>query len=370
MRILLVITSLGVGGAERLVTALADQYVLAGHQVVLARLHGEARLKPSDQRVRLENLAMHRSFLGVLSGVVRFRKLIKEFRPDVVNSHLVHANILARLLRLFVTMPRLISSAHNVNEGGAQRMFAYKITDKLADLSTNVSQEAVSAFEKKGALKRGRMLAIHNGINTEDFVFDAPGRAKVRAELSVEQNDKILLAVGSLSPQKDYFNLLRAFARLPKSSCTPYLVIVGEGSLRAELDALAVSLDIKDRVFFLGVRHDIPALMSGCDVFVLSSAWEGFGLVVAEAMACERTVVATDSGGVREVVGDKGFLVPPHDHRALSRQLEEALNLSEKDLKHLGRSARMRVIDKFSLGATADRYLKLYQAKDQSGLDL
>jgi len=364
MRILLVITSLGVGGAERLVTALADEYASAGHEVVLARLHGEARLKPSDQRVRLESFAMRRSLFGVLRGMLDFRRLIKEFRPDVVNSHLVHANILTRLLRLFVAMPRLISSAHNVNEGGVRRMLAYKITDKLADLSTNVSQEAVAAFEKQGALKPGRMLPIHNGINTENFVFDAIGRAKVRAELSVEQNDKLLLAVGSLSPQKDYFNLLRAFERLPRDRCPTHLAIVGDGSLHVELNALAASLAIKDRVFFLGVRHDIPELMSGCDVFVLSSAWEGFGLVVAEAMACERAVVATDCGGVREVVGESGFLVPPRDHLALSRKLEEVLNMTGKDLNQIGCSARRRIVENFSLGATADRYLNVY--KDNS----
>ena len=112
---------------------------------------------------------------------------------------------------------------------------------------------------------------------------------------------------------------------------------------------LALSLDILDVVDFLGVRMDIPALMSAADVFVLSSAWEGFGLVVAEAMACERLVVATDCGGVREVVGPYGHLVPPSDSKALCGALEAALNVSEAEYKTIGDCARKRIFDNFSL---------------------
>lgn len=98
----------------------------------------------------------------------------------MINSHLVHANILTRLLRLAAPLPRLVSSAHNTNEEGCGRMVAYRLTDRLADISTNVSEEAVAAFEQQGALRRGRMIAIHNGIDTEAFTFDPAGRERVR----------------------------------------------------------------------------------------------------------------------------------------------------------------------------------------------
>ncbi|MDZ7809374.1 MAG: glycosyltransferase [Arhodomonas sp.] len=308
---MLVITSLGVGGAERLVTGLADRFAAAGHEVVLVVFHGEIELRPAHPGVRVVNLRMRRSPWGVLAALVRFRRLVRAFRPDVVNSHLVHANILSRLLRLVTPMPRLVSSAHNTNEEGRGRMIAYRLTDRLADISTNVSAEAVEAFERQGALRPGRMIAIHNGIDTAAFAFDPDARERVRAELTLEAATPLLLAVGRLWEQKDYSNLLRAFARLAGDGRPPRLAIVGDGPLRAELEGLADSLGVTDRVRFLGIRHDVPALMAACDLFVLSSAWEGFGLVVAEAMACERPVVATDCGGVREVVGDAGFLVPP-----------------------------------------------------------
>lgn len=354
------ITSLGVGGAERLVTALADRYVAGGHQVMLVRFHGEAELRPNDPRVRLENLDMRRSPWGVLVAMWRLRRLIRAFGPEVVNSHLVHANLLTRLLRLVTPMPRLVSSAHNTNEEGRGRMLAYRLTDRLADISTNVSGEAVVAFEQQGAVKPGRMLAIHNGIDTDSFAFDPAARAPLREEFGLEESTPMLLAVGRLWAQKDYPNLLRAFAGL-RAGAAPQLVIVGDGPLREELDALADTLGVRDRVRFLGVRHDVPALMSACDLFVLSSAWEGFGLVVAEAMACGRMVVATDCGGVREVVGDEGFLVPPRNAQALTEAMGRALRLPDEQRQRLGTAARERVVARYSLEAMAEKYLAVYR---------
>src|SRR5690606_23776011 len=95
--------------------------------------------------------------------------------------------------------------------------------------------------------------------------------------------------------------------------------------------------------------HDVPRLMSAADVFVLSSAWEGFGLVAAEAMACERVVVATDCGGVREVVGEAGYLVPTRNSQALAAALTNAISLSIAEKSRLGRRARQRVEAHYSL---------------------
>lgn len=365
MKIVIAITSLGVGGAERLVTALADRYVADGHQVVLVRFHGEAELRPSDPRVHLENLEMRRTPLGVLAAMRRFRQLIKAFRPNVVNSHLVHANILTRLLRLVTSIPRLVSSAHNTNEEGRSRILAYRLTDRLADISTNVSLEAVEAFEEQKALKPGRMLAIHNGINTKSFRFCPTARSRVRAEFNLTAGTSFLLAVGRLWEQKDYPNLLKGFAQLATNPALPFLAIVGEGPLQEELQAMSVSLGINDRVRFLGVRHDVSDLMSACDLFVLSSAWEGFGLVVAEAMACERPVVATDCGGVREVVGDAGFLVPPRDSTALAASMEQAFKLTANERGQLGLAARERVLARFSLDVMAEHYLSVYKTYEK-----
>jgi len=363
MKILLVITGLGVGGAERLVTGYADEFVRSGHEVVLSYLFGRAELLPNDKRVRVVNMGLTKNPLSLFIVCRNIRILIREFNPDVINSHLVHANILMRLLRIVTHMPRLISSAHNTNEEGRFRMSAYRITDCLADISTNVSNEAVEAFVLQKAVKPNRMIALHNSIDIKRFVFSDDLRCENRLSLGLGENVQVLLAVGRLWEAKDYPNLLRAFSVVCQAGASVRLLIVGDGPLRLELTQLAKTLGIDAYVEFLGTRHDVPALMSVCDIFVLSSAWEGFGLVVAEAMACNRVVVTTDIGGLKEVVGNEGFLVSAGDSLALAKGLNQALALNKVERKKIGTSARKRVEELYSMEKTAAKWLSLYDDK-------
>ena len=361
MKILMVITSLGVGGAEKVVTTLADQLVNMGHEVNIAYLTGEALVVPKNKSVRVINLEV-KSFRSLTGGYLKLRKLIDDFKPDVVHSHLVHANILCRTMRLSTNIPRLISSAHNTDEEGWTRFLAYRLTDRITDISTNVSDEAVEAFIQKKAVRRGRMLTLHNGISTTDFVFSEQARSYIRSELGVTEGQQLILAVGRLNEQKDYPNLLAAISHVSLKCRNVKLAIVGDGPQLNELKEYANSLGLNNKVDFLGIRTDIPSLMSAADVFTLSSAWEGFGLVVAEAMACNRVVVATDCGGVKEVVGDAGFLVPPKDSRKLAATLELALNLSDDERLKIGAKARQRVIKHYSLPAAVQKWMHLYSA--------
>ena len=361
MKIILVINSLGTGGAERLLTSLADRYVVLGHEVFLVRCHGAAELHPQDARVKLINLEMKRSFLGVLAALLRLRRLLIELHPDVVNSHLVHANILCRVLRIFSPIPVLVTSAHNNNEESQMRMLAYRLTDRLANISTNVSADAVSAFEKKHAVRSGRMLPILNGIDASVFYHDVNARLAIRSSMAISNSATVLLAVGRLWEAKDYPNMLHSLLQLQSLGLFPELWIVGEGPLRNDLMNLAGVLGLQNQVKFLGLRSDILALMSACDVYLMSSAWEGLPMVILEAMACECPVVATDCGGVREALGSAKFLAPPGDPAALAQTLATVLALAPVELKQLGQSNRQRVLEHFSLETTAQHYLSLYQ---------
>ena len=357
----MVITGLGMGGAEKVVTSLADQLVEKGHEVAIAYMTGEALVIPKNNNIKLINLEV-KSAKDIYKAYFKLRKLINSFKPDVVHSHLVHANILCRTLRLTTKIPRLISSAHNTDEEGWTRFLAYRLTDKLADISTNVSDEAVEAFIEQKAVRLGRMLTLHNGISTTEFTFSEKARVEVRNELGISESQQLVLAVGRLNEQKDYPNFLSAISILAANNQDIKVVIAGHGPLLYELQDSAKTLGIEDKVCFLGVRNDIPRLISAADVFVLPSAWEGFGLVVAEAMACKRVVVATDSGGVREVVGDAGFLIPPKDSVALAAALKQALMLSSAERLQLGEKARERVLQYYSLDMATDKWLRLYSA--------
>jgi glycosyltransferase involved in cell wall biosynthesis len=117
-----------------------------------------------------------------------------------------------------------------------------------------------------------------------------------------------------------------------------------------------------DGVSWLGLRRDLPALLDAADGFVLASAWEGMPLAVGEAMAMEKPVVATDVGGVRELVGDAGVIAPPRDSNTLARAMIDVMQRSKEARSALGNSARMRIQSNFSMDARADDWEALYQS--------
>ncbi|HYD97131.1 MAG TPA: glycosyltransferase [Noviherbaspirillum sp.] len=361
MRIAFVITGLSMGGAENQVITLADRLASLGNVVIVISMTGEQLVHSQHKDVRVESLYMARDPISFLRAYLRARALLRAFSPDVVHSHMVHANLFARLLRMTTPMGRLICTAHNSNEGGAVRMLAYRLTDPLADISTNVSDEAVQAFIRRGAVRSGRMITMYNGIDCARFRFSPEDRERLRGELGAGGDTQVLLAVGRFTEQKDYGNLLRAFARVCAACTDCVLWIVGTGDARTSLESTARTLGVAGRVRFLGLRHDVPSLMSAADIYVLSSAWEGMPLVIGEAMACERVVVATDAGGIREWLGDAGFVVPVRDSEALARGLHAALTLSSEEKRARGTAARRRVACWFSLDAAVARWLQVYR---------
>lgn len=357
----MIITGLGMGGAERQVCDLADQFSQIGHEVFLISLTGETILKPLSSHVEIEKINMKKTLFGFIRAYWRVCTLIKKIKPDVVHSHMVHANIFARLLRLNCQMKKLICTAHNTTEGGRSRILAYRLTDFLCDISTNVSQEAVDAFIDQGAVPPNRMIVMHNGIDANRFIFNLEHRVSLRKQLNLADDTPLILSVGRFNIQKDYPNLLNAFAISSNYLSKLNLAIIGEGEEKEATKVLAEQLGVTSRIHFLGLQRNVYEWMSAADLFVLSSAWEGFGLVVAEAMACERVVVATDCGGVKEVVGDCGILVPPKNSAALAQGLDEGLKLSQESAKAKGLLARERIIASYSLSAQAERWLELYQ---------
>lgn len=362
MNILIITTSLSMGGAEKQLTSLAENFAnIEGNNISIINLSNSTDILaiPKNNKIDVYSYSMNKNIISLIVTLIKAKRLIISFKPDIVHSHMFHANIFTRLLRIFVKMPVLICTAHSKNEGGKLRMFLYKITDRLATISTNVSQEAVDSFIEKKATKSGRMIPIYNGIDTNIFSYNKVIRKEKRNEINLDNETPLILAVGRLTEAKDYPNLLHAFANL-NSPRKPKLVIIGDGEEKENLQQLAYSLNISEDVIWLGIRHDVQDWMSACDLFVLASAWEGFGLVVAEAMACERLVIGTDSGGVGEVIDKYGLVIPPKDAPALTSAMTQYLALPDQEKKILGSQARKHIVDTFSLEKISQEWLNLY----------
>ena len=355
MNILYLITGLGLGGAEKVVIDLADQMNALGHNVKIAYLTGEMLLRPASIEIEIISLDMN-SKNDLFSASKKYKQLVRYFKPNVVHAHMIHANVFARLNRIGCALPKLICTAHNSNEGGKLRMLAYRATNCLSDINSNVSQEATAALINKGAFSKSNLITVYNGINLSKF-------QKESDNIQFKKKTVNLIAIGRFSDQKDYPNLINAFAVLKsQNNSNVKLNIVGDGELRSEIEILIKELQLEEDITLLGRRSDIPQLLSQAAIFVLASKFEGFGLVVAAAMACESYVVATDSGGVAEVMGNTGKLVPIQNSQALADALQNAMALSSKDRMQNNRKARARVEQLFSLETSVQKWLALYEA--------
>lgn len=361
MRVLFIITGLGMGGAERQLCDIVDELLSLGNTVLIISLTGELVNQPQHERAVIINLKMSKNPIGFLSAYFKARKILKKFMPDVVHSHMFHANIFARLLRMTFPINKLICTAHSKNEGGWLRMFLYRCTNFCADLTTNVSREAVDSFIEKKAFSVKKSCSMYNGIDTDLFKYNKNWRESRRKELNIDEYSPLLLSVGRLTEAKDYPNLLNAFAVLSLNP-KPHLAIIGAGELEIQLKQEAMRLGIEERVYWLGMTKDVAEWYSACDLFVLSSQWEGFGLVVAEAMSCERPIVVTDAGGVAEVVCNPQLVVPVGDSKILSEKIVEVLHYPKDEMDTILSNNRQRVIDNFSIKKITQQWLRIYKA--------
>jgi len=364
MKICLIITGLTMGGAERQVCDLADQFSLMGHKVKLISLNKNPIVLPQSPKVIVSSLFFKKTFFGLFSGFFKLRKEIRIFNPDVVHSHMIHANIISRVLRIITPMNILICTAHSTNEGGKLRQLIYRYTDKLNTISTNVTQKAVDTYIINKISFDGRMIAVANGIDESKFQFSIENRNIFREKLNINKDDFLFLAVGRLEEEKDYFNLINAFSILNKKETIKnnYLAIIGDGVLKKELKLLVNELGLNKKIYFLNNQFNVNEWMSACDTYVLSSAWEGFGLVVAEAMLCKRVVIATDCGGVKEVLNEHGFLIPPKSSELLSNAMHKVMSLDSEYKKLLGINARTHIINNYSLSKIANKWIEIYSS--------
>jgi glycosyltransferase involved in cell wall biosynthesis len=306
-------------------------------------------------------------------GLARLIVLLSRFRPQILHSHMFHANALARAARLFCPVPVLISSLHSAAEirGGAgvsachwtvrARDFVYRLTDPLADAVVAVSQAAADRHAASGAVRRRKLRVIPNGVDTTLFRPDPERRARTRRDLGIESRF-VWLAAGRLMWKKDHATLFRAFATLAPAT----LLVAGEGPLADDLRRFAHKLSIDVR--FLGRVDDMPALMNAADALVLSSVVEGLPMALLEAAASGLPAVTTDAGGAREIVVDgvTGFVAPPGDSAALAAAMSRLAALALEARQRMSSAARASSA-RFEIQDVVSRWEACYRELLESG---
>jgi len=370
MRILQLIAGLGQGGAEQVVFDLATRLGSPYRSTVCSILPpvGDQgiytdRLKQAGVEVCSLDV---RSWWQFARAEDKLKAVLEAVRPDILHAHMYHANILGRRVGVRAGIKHVIATEH-ITEARRRpwRFWLTRKTDPLGSITVCVS-EAVRDFQmRKTGLPPERFVVIPNGIDTGLFAEPKRPQNAVRAELGIRPVDKVIGAVGRLDPQKGFHFLLPAFMELARERRDLHLVIVGDGPEMVNLSSLAAKLGGAGRIHLVGRRSDVPDFLHAFDLFVMPSVYEGFGLVLVEAMAAGVPVVTSDIEVLGEVLGANepggpcGRIAPRGDVPALAQAMREALD--RPDPEQLDR-ARHRALDKFSINVMVGRYAKLYDS--------
>ncbi|GAA0502581.1 glycosyl transferase [Saccharopolyspora subtropica] len=313
MKVLHVITGLGVGGAELQLRSVL-QHTRHDADVVAMYNPGDVARMLTDDGVRVRDLGMTRN--TQVSAVLRLRDLIRRGRYDVVHTHLYRACVYGRLAARMAGTKVVVSTEHSIGETHLERRrmtlgvrALYLGTDLCSDATIAVSETVAQRLRMWGMPAR-KIIVIPNGVDFTRVEFDPDDRARVRREHGIGADAHVVGVLGRLDPNKRFHLVIEAMA--PLLGQQNKLLIVGDGPDRARLEGVAREHGVAEHVIFAGQRHDVAAMLSALDLFVASSEQETFGLSVLEAMANGLPVLYTtcpalvgiDTDRARQVPGD------------------------------------------------------------------
>lgn len=315
-RVLQVVETLRPGGAENVVATLAVQLRRDRFEVEVAALveAGEVAERIVAAGVPLHVIGKRRGF--DLGALVRLRRLLASGRYDLIHTHNPIANHWTVLAcRLLPGAPPVVLTEHSIHYRGRIAWW-YPAARAVIGLGNRaivgVCEAVTESHRRIDPLNRAKYVTIHNGIDPI-APLDDRAREALRREIGLAAGHRVVGTVGNLRPAKAHADLLAAIPAVFREFPEVRLVVAGAGPMEADLARLAKGLGIAERVHWLGRRSDVPRLLSVFDVFALSSAREGFPVAVLEAASAGVAMVATDVGGVGEVIHDgvTGRLVPP-----------------------------------------------------------
>jgi sugar transferase (PEP-CTERM/EpsH1 system associated) len=301
-----------------------------------------------------------------LQLVFRLASLLRKEGIEIIHSHnwstFLHAVIAAKIART----PVLIHGEHGHEHQDVpiRRLFTCRLLAKRVDHVVAVSSDLARELMKSWRMHKARVSWIANGVDLDRFGIDACPDS-LRNELGLGTGNHVVLNIGRLRPVKDPQTLLRAFATVHDHLPETRLLFVGSDrgtGMQEELERLAQDLGIRDSVFFVGERHDIPAFLNLSNVYVNSSIYEGMSNTILEAMAASRPVIATSVGGNPELVkhGETGYLVSPRDDRALASRILEILTDPQTG-RSMGAAGRRAAERNYRMSDMIGKYAELYR---------
>ncbi len=360
MKVALAIETDGPGGAESMLLELARELRSTGHDVIaVGPLKGEGWLSSRFAELGIEREAVDlgRSLDG--TSIRRLNSIVRKRRLDVLHSHeFTMAVVGAGAARLGGCRHVITMHGGSYFAERLRRRMALRVAVSLSARTVAVSNSVKHALLKALHLADESVIVVHNGATP----LEGQG-LRIRRDLQLSEGDLLILAVGNLYPVKGHAILLEALVLLAnRGKPRVVAVVAGRGEERDRLAARSAELGMQDRFHLLGFRSDVPDLLHAADVIVMPSLSEGLPMAIIEAMLAGKMIVATDVGGIPELISNDslGLLVPAGDAVSLAEQLQRAID-SPSLRNELGKAARARALKEFSASAMAQKYASIYE---------
>ena len=357
MKILHVITSLELGGAEKLLTELIPAQISLGHTVEIFILSDKNAVFLDN--FKKKNIPVHISKYNSIKtwkNLFEIKKCVKKGKFDIVHSHLTHAQYWASFASRIDFGKRIyITTEHSTSNNRREKLifkiidrFIYRPYKKIISISPATQN---SLIEWIGGNKK-RFEIIENGVDLSRF---SQGERIDLSSYGLHEDDKILIMISRFHKAKDQDTVIKAMEFLPKIY---KLVLVGDGERREELENLVKEKNLSSRVFFLGIRKDIPNLLKTSYISIQSSIFEGFGITALESMSAGIPTIATDVPGLSTIVKDGGILFPVGDFKGLAKII---FSLERNDMYNKIKKSCIEKSKMYDIKTTAEKYINLYK---------
>jgi glycosyltransferase involved in cell wall biosynthesis len=363
IKVVHIVPMLSPGGAERVAVHIVRGLNRQRYEPVVVSFTG--RLGCDLDRL-LEEAGVEVRYLGKRPGFdyrmySRLHPVLRDWQPDIVHTHL-HVLRYALPSLLLLKRASLLHTVHNLAEREIEprARWIQGYAFKRGIVPVAVAGEVALSLRRLYGIQTCRV--IPNCIPTDCYACPQTPRREWRAREGFGDENVLFVCVARFAPQKNHALLLKAFAQGPASDPNAHLVLVGEGSLRQQLEEQARNLGLAGQAHFLGLRADIPDVLGAMDVFVLSSDYEGNPLSVMEAMASGLPIVSTAAGGVPDLFesGKEGLIVQPGDVQGLSSSMISLLRNREAR-QSMGMAATRRAKENFDVSTMVQAYEELYE---------
>ena len=382
-KILHIITRLDMGGSAQNTLLTCLKLSRKYEMVLVCGLSQESNMTDSEREavdkqidqahengvkiIKVSSLVRRISPVSDILALCDLIRIIKAEKPDVVHTHTSKAGLLGRMAAKIVSAPNIVHTPHGHIFFGhfgpvfskiflwIEKVFS-TITDRVVALTGGESRD----YKELNVYAPEKISEIHSGVDIEKFKRSPVGAVEKKRALGLDQNGLVVGFIGWLLPIKGPMHLLKAMENVWRDRDDVILVYIGKGDLDVDLRAEALKISANGRINFLGWRNDIDEIMPVFDIFVLPSLNEGMGRVLVEAMAAGKPIVASNVGGIPDLVkhNHNGLLVPPGDEKALAAAIMQLINDPEK-AKMMGQCGR-ELCHQFSLDAMIEKIDQLY----------